>query len=730
MAATASGEAGLELARGALSDRPKLLLVDDRPENLLALEGLLRSTEAKILKADSGRRALELLLEHEVALAIIDVQMPELDGFQLAELMRGVERTREIPIIFVTAGFHDQARVFKGYEAGAVDFLVKPLEPRILASKVGVFLLLHRQKRQLAERVSELEDALLERRRAEGALCAANERLRLLSRTAGQLLTAEDPQGAVEGLCREVMAHLDCQVFCSVLYDEETGEPRLNACGGLSDEEVRRGGKLDDGAAIGIGAGDDREPLILEELSRSGDPRAAGLKSLGLQAYCRHPLIAQGRLLGALSFGAKGRASFGRDEVDLMRTVADQVATAMERVRSRRALGAANARLVESDRRKNEFLAVLSHELRNPLAPLKNSLYILDRAPAGGEQARRAHQVIDRQVTQLANLVNDLLDVTRISRNKIQLQKERLNLNELVQRTVDDHRAAFEKSEIRVDLATPRAAVFVIADSTRVAQLVSNLLQNAAKFTHRGGRTSVSVAKEPGSAVVRVADDGVGMTPETVARLFQPFTQADHSLDRSRGGLGLGLALVKGLVDLHGGSVSARSEGLGKGAEFVVRLPLAAGPPDERGAPRARQDLAPRRVLIIEDNVDAAESLREALELRQHQVEVAYNGPEGLEKTRAFRPEVVLCDIGLPGMDGYEVARALRAERAQEGAFLVALSGYALPEDLERAAQAGFQRHIAKPPNLDALEELLASAPALGGALDSRPERGSPEAPG
>ena len=828
-----------------MSKLPKLLLADDRPENLLALEGLLRNCGAEILKAGSGKQALELLLDHEVALAIIDVQMPELDGFQLAELMRSLARTREIPLIFVTAGLHDQDRVFQGYESGAVDFLVKPLDARILTSKVSIFLQLYRQKVQLAERVDELEKALFERRRVEKALFATNQRLhtlmdavpvgvsfsddptceritgnrtalaqlevgpddnfsaiapdptapgrqlqffregkpvaatelplqravaegkiiapielevllpssrrwfaevsgapiwdsqgkvvggiavtvdvserkrseallrksesrlRLLSRTAGQLLASDNPQGVVDTLCREVMEHLDCQAFFNFLVDETIDKLRLNACAGVPDEELPKVQTLDYGVAVCGTVARTRQRMIVEDVANSADPRVALIKSFGIQAYCCHPLIAEQRLIGTLSFGSKTRARFAPDEVELMHTVVDQVATAMERVQSRQALAAANAQLVEADHRKNEFLAVLSHELRNPLAPIKNSLFVLERAAPGGEQARRAQQVIDRQVGQLANLVNDLLDITRITRNKIQLRKERLNLNELVQRSVEDNRADFEKNEIHLELTVPPTVMFVNADSTRVAQIVGNLLQNAAKFVRRGGRTDVTIATDAEQAIIRVVDDGVGMTPETLSRIFQPFTQADDSLDRSKGGLGLGLALVKGLVELHGGRISARSQGLGMGAEFEVRLPL-----DLTLAPLPKVDsLAKvqtrRRVLIIEDNMDAAESLREALELERHEVAIACNGPEGLEQARTFKPEIVLCDIGLPGMDGYQVARAFRADEILKDIFLVALSGYALPEDLEQAAQAGFQRHLAKPPSLENLGKIF-----------------------
>jgi PAS domain S-box-containing protein len=386
-----------------------------------------------------------------------------------------------------------------------------------------------------------------------------------------------------------------------------------------------------------------------------------------------------------------------------------------ERLRTDQALKKANIQLIEADRRKSEFLAVLSHELRNPLAPITNSLYVLDHATPGSEQARRAKTVIDRQVGQLARLVDDLLDVTRIARDKIHLQRQALELNELVRRTLDDHRLQFEKNGVDLTLTAAPEPIFIEGDWNRLAQVIGNLLQNAAKFTPRGGHTTVTVALDPAvmSAVVRVTDTGVGMSPEVLSRLFQPFMQADTSLDRGKGGLGLGLALVKGLVELHGGAIEAHSGGLGQGAEFVVRLPVET--PDEarasvelRSMPQVR-----RRVLIIEDNLEAAESLREALEFNEHQVEVANTGSVGLAKARTFRPEVVLCDIGLPGMEGYDVARAFRSDEALKKTYLVALTGYALPEDMERAQEAGFDKHVAKPLGLKDLQDLLAEAPAV-----------------
>lgn len=369
--------------------------------------------------------------------------------------------------------------------------------------------------------------------------------------------------------------------------------------------------------------------------------------------------------------------------------------------------------LREADQRKNEFLAVLSHELRNPLAAIRNSLNILDRAVPSGDQMNRAKVIIDRQVGQLSRLVDDLLDITRITQNKIQLKLQRFELKELVRRTVEDHRTLFEKNGVSLETGFTPSAMFLYADGARLEQVVGNLLINAAKFTSRGGNTRVLIESDASKqqAIIRVSDTGVGITPEMLSRLFQPFIQADTTLDRSRGGLGLGLALSKGLVELHGGNISAYSDGIGKGSEFVVCLPLEEIFTKEPQAMPPDISHHSRRVLIIDDNVDVAETLRELLELNNHEVTAAYDGPEGIAKAREFRPELVLCDIGLPNMNGYDIARAFRQDDALNDIFLVALTGYAMPEDLQQAANAGFNRHLAKPVDLPELERMLAQLP-------------------
>jgi PAS domain S-box-containing protein len=372
-------------------------------------------------------------------------------------------------------------------------------------------------------------------------------------------------------------------------------------------------------------------------------------------------------------------------------------------------LRAAHARLEEVDRRKTEFLAMLSHELRNPLAPIRNSIYLLERAAPESEQATRAREVVRRQTEHLTRLVDDLLDVTRISRGKIPLEKSRVDLREIVRKTTDDLHPAFGQAGInlRVDHVTA-GPIWIEADSTRMAQLLTNLLNNSMKFTPAGGTVRVSVAACQGRAELRVVDDGIGMEPKDIEHMFEPFAQADHSLARTQGGLGLGLALVKSIVELHGGTVAARSEGVGRGAEFVARIPLADAAAEQERPRRLDAGTPPRTILVIEDNVDGAQSLADVLEMHGHRVRLARDGRSGIALAREAQPDVILCDLGLPDVDGYDVARTLRRDAALRGTRLVALSGYAQVEDRRRAREAGFDAHLAKPVDLDELMSTLA----------------------
>ncbi|HVL34616.1 MAG TPA: ATP-binding protein [Burkholderiales bacterium] len=363
--------------------------------------------------------------------------------------------------------------------------------------------------------------------------------------------------------------------------------------------------------------------------------------------------------------------------------------------------------LAEADQRKNEFLGVLAHELRNPMAAITNSLHTLANSPRA-EARERAHDVIGRQTRLLTRLIDDLLDVTRIARGKIALQRGRVDLAAVVRECVEDYRAAADKAGVAVALELSAQDAIMEGDRARLCQVVGNLLDNAIKFAGEAGRVEVTLAHGAGATELRVADGGAGMDEKMLGRLFRPFSQADTTLARGKGGLGLGLALTKALVELHGGSIEARSDGPGRGAEFLVRLP-DAGVASESVEAEIRQPIAgrPRRVLIVEDNADAGLTLKDALELDGHDVRIAYDSDEAWTLAEAFAPEAILCDIGLPTLDGYQLAQRLRADERFRATFMIAVTGYAGPDDQQRAAQAGFDRHFGKPPDLARLRELL-----------------------
>jgi signal transduction histidine kinase len=507
------------------------LLVDDLEENLLSLEALLRRDDLNVLKARSGNEALELLLiNDDVALALIDVQMPGLDGFQLAELMRGNERTRRIPIIFVTAASADRQRRFRGYEAGAVDFIYKPIEPDILKSKADVFFELARQRQQIA----------------------------------------------------------------------------------LQRDELR--------------------------------VHAEALK--------------------------------------------------------------------EADRRKDIFLATLAHELRNPLAPIRNGIDLLRRNPEG-ESASDIRDMLDRQLAHLVRLIDDLLDVSRVSQGKIELRKEQIDVADVVRTAVESSRPLIDSEKHSLGIDIPTHPVWIDGDLTRLAQVIANLLNNAAKYTPAGGHVQLSVQDNDETATITVADNGIGIAADMQLKVFDLFTQADNHKGRAQGGLGIGLALVKQLVIMHGGTVEARSMGVDKGSSFTVSIPLANGSvvrPVETSAVSQRISTTALKVLVVDDNIELAQTVGWLLEEIGHSYELVHDGREAFQAAIKFGPDAILLDIGLPGMDGYAVCRELRGDDRFKKIPIIAQTGWGQERDKALASAAGFDFHLVKPVAVDDLERVLANA--------------------
>ena len=364
--------------------------------------------------------------------------------------------------------------------------------------------------------------------------------------------------------------------------------------------------------------------------------------------------------------------------------------------------------LAAADRRKDEFLATLAHELRNPLTPLRNGMQVLRLVGSDAPEAINVRETIERNIRHMARLIDDLLDVSRITHSRIDLKREPVDIVRVVQEVADELRSTAEAENDTVTLDLPSEPMHVDADPVRLAQIVENLLHNAIKYTD-AGEIAVALAREDGRAVLRIRDTGIGIAPENLERIWEPFVQGDVSLERRRSGLGLGLTLVKRLVELHGGTVAGTSAGLGKGSEFVLELPLMAG---ERAAatPAAKRvaRLSGRRLLVVDDNVDAAASFASLLKLLGNEVRTAGTGPDALKAAREFRPEIVLLDLGLPGMNGYDVARTLRAELGDGAMTIVAVSGYGAQEDRARTKEAGFDAHFVKPMEISQLEDFLA----------------------
>jgi signal transduction histidine kinase len=573
--------------------KSNILLVDDHPENLLTLEAVLEELGQNLVKAGSGREALRHLLDAEFAVVLLDVHMPDLDGFQTASLIRSRPKSRHTPLIFLTATSKSASHVFQGYSIGAVDYVFKPFAPEVLRSKVAAFVELSRKREELQSEIDQRKEAEAEIRRLNREL-----EYRVSRRTAELAATNR----------------------------------RLEA-------EISERKQLE---------------TVLQQ--RAGE-------------------------------------------------------------------------LAEAGRRKDEFLAMLAHELRNPLAPIQNAVEIQRVCDPLDPRFLRQREVIERQIHHLSRLVDDLLDVSRITRGNIELRKEPLDLEAALRQSVEAAGPLIEERGHTLHLSLPSAPLHLQADPARLQQILVNLLHNAAKYMETGGTIWLSGEQEDTWAVLRVRDAGDGIAPDLLPHIFELFTQADRSLDRSQGGLGIGLTMVHRLAQLHEGRVEARSEGLGHGSEFVVRLPVTARPAGPHAAGDGARDAEPvsagaslpaltpgpwrpasraKRVLVVDDNADAAKTLADVLEIWGCEVCVAHDGVSAIDTARTYTPHIVLLDIGLPGMDGYEVARRLREQENFGDTLLIAVTGYGQEEDRRQSHEARLDHHLTKPVDPEKLRRLLA----------------------
>ncbi len=695
-------------------EKVNILVVDDLPEKLLVIETILETLGQNVVTALSGREALRRLLEREYAVILLDVNMPDIDGFETAAMIRSRRRTAQTPIIFVTA-IGDEMHTAQGYSLGAVDYILSPVVPEILRTKVGVFVDLYKKTR-LVEKQTEERVALAREQALRAAAEAATWRSSFLADASAALVSSLDYNATLRTLVRQVVPFL-CDYSAVSLDEDRTGSTRTEVAWLDGDGQCVQ--QTIDGAVTAPGVADavrrvtetgDSELLdaLLPEHSIRIEPGEAN-PGFGFASAIVIPLQARGRTLGTLTLalGPSGRR-YTRDDLALARDLAGRAALAIDNARLYRDIQ-------EGDRRKNEFLAMLAHELRNPLAPIRNAVQVLSMLKLQSADLEWANDVIARQVEQMVRLVDDLLDISRITGGKIQLQRESVDVASVVARAVETSRPLIDAKnhELTVSLAPEPLAVH--ADKVRLAQILANLLNNAAKYTGEGGRIWLEVERAGQEAVFRVRDTGVGISKEMLSSVFDLFTQVNHSLDRSQGGLGIGLTLVRRLVEMHGGTVLALSEGVNRGSEFVIRLPLLAGaemraPSANGGSARVELDRG-RRVLVVDDNEDACKSLARLLRLIGHEVRTAHDGPTTLALLPEFAADAVLLDIGLPGMDGYQIARAIRGQPAGQRMMLVALTGYGQEEDRRRSRDAGFDHHLVKPVDLDALTRVFASLP-------------------
>lgn len=606
-----------ELASKAIAQAGDILVVDDNPANLIAVEAALGDMAGRVVRAQSGSEALRYLLDHDCALILLDVQMPSMDGFQTAKLIRQRRRSQDTPIIFVTAYTREDADVQEAYQLGAVDFLFKPVSADVLRAKAAVFVALQKRTAEVARQAEMLRD-----------------------------------------------------------HERRAHEQTLN-------EERRRWEE--------------------EALRRQRDE------------------------------AQRAAVALERKAEELARTV-------NEKARAEHELKRINHELAEADRRKDIFLAMLGHELRNPLASIVTGLELqrrtLAQSPGAqlptdvGARIERTRATIERQVRHLTRLVDDLLDISRINSGKIELRKASVGLREVIDQAVAATRPMLEEQGHALDVRAPDDPVSLIADGVRLTQVLANLLNNAARYTPKGGSITLCCDVNDEQVVMRVRDNGRGIAPEMLPLIFGMFVQEQEG----GGGLGLGLTLVERLVKLHGGHVSAQSDGVGQGSEFVVTLPLAdSSMPDERSTddrsadrstdrsaskpvvaaepPRLRvtpgQGARPLRVAIVDDNADIRSTLQELLAFFGHDVQVASDGEAGVELITGLCPDVAFVDIGLPLLDGYGVATQVRATLDSSALRMVAMSGYGRPADRARALASGFDAHLTKPVEPDALVAIL-----------------------
>ena len=747
---------------GDLDDKASILIVDDLPEKLLVFRAVLEELDQHLVFARSGRQALREVLQREFAVILLDVNMPDIDGFDTATLIRQYKRSSHTPIIFITA-YADEMQTARGYSLGAVDYILSPVVPHVLRSKVQVFVQQFAMQRQIrrqadahaafvaaeaARRVAEendrrsafLSNASQALHRSLDVAVAVRELAALLVPRIAALAAVMPLEDDGRAAGTVVVAHSSGPDGAPVLVElaaERLGDDVRRALQTAQRDKVRFDIPLAQFDAASFGPGPDSQALNRPDL-----PDLPNLPNLRTGTVL--PLLSGDRLLGVLLVASDVPA--GQAQAPDWCTLDDLAARAAAALENARLFGSLQRQIVErttieaalkeSNRRKDEFLAMLSHELRNPLAPLRAAFEVMRRSPPSDPKFAWASGVTTRQLDQITRLVDELLDVARISQDKISLKRERIDLNAVVVHCIETTQPYADSRGQAMHVMLPDTPMWLHGDFVRLAQIVSNLLHNACKYSDDGSQILLTATQDEGGAVVRINDQGIGIDSQLLPRIFDLFAQGHRDLDRSQGGLGVGLTLARRLAEMHGGSLEAFSEGAGKGSQFTLRLPCLTLVRSPKAAAAAMPEKASQnenaarrcRVLVVDDNRDAAHSIGIFLALEGHEAYTAGDGREALEIAARLAPDAVVLDIGLPLLDGYQVARALREGPATRGALLIALTGYGQQQDRLAAESAGFDHHFVKPVEPTALVACIeawarrtpmAATSAQGGSHDS-----------
>ncbi|HYC56609.1 MAG TPA: ATP-binding protein [Candidatus Binatia bacterium] len=633
------------------------------------------------------------------------------DSYLLAEALHRQPAWSDIPIIMLCTSGADSAAANMATELlGNITVLERPVRVSTLVSALRTAVRARHRQYQLRDHLDELH-------RADTSLRRQTNRLRLLWETASVLLTSEEPETMMRTLFHKIAPHFGLDAYLQFEFEENCDSLRLESNEGLAPELQQSLARLPMSASICGTVAQQRQPMAYSNIQQNVDPMLDNLRRFGFQAYACTPMMADDRLFGALAFASKQRARFDIEEIEFLETITRYVTAAYERVRL-------IDELRDTDRRKDEFLATLAHELRNPLAPIRNALQIMRLTENDAEASEQARTMMERQLGQMVRLIDDLLDVSRITRGKLELRKEPVELAAVVKNAIDTAMPAIQAAGHELVVELPSYSILLDADPVRLGQVFSNLLNNAAKYTERGGRIWLCARHSDRKVKVSVRDTGIGIPAQALPTIFEMFTQVERSLEKSQGGLGIGLTLVKRLVEMHGGSVEARSEGVGRGSDFAVTLPVtsAASAAIVTESAESPQRRSACRILVADDNRDAAESMGTMLRLMGNDVRTVHDGAEAVEEAEVFRPDVVLLDIGMPRLNGYEAARRIRQECWGKAMHLVALTGWGQSEDKSRATEAGFDRHFTKPMDPADLERIVS-----GLKLDGDPRAADPD---